>query len=574
MSHAEISTLIAIAVLLPFAGAVAMALVGGAARSRKAGSALYATLAFAINIALMSGFLEHPARASWGAIRFSTLSYPFFLVLNLLTVAAMLYAGFRRTSVDRPGVLLVALLAACGLGALAVAVTTLLPFILLWLGVTAVALLGLIAHGGAGLRGRLRAFIPWLVSDGLLVLGAIMCASWLKESSVLIKPPSLGNETQTVIVVALFLASALIRLGVFPAHVWIRDLTARTDSSWSSFFLGSANFLLSGFRLVITMTLLGRLVASDWGLGLSIVAVFSVVLGPALALRGNSTSACISDFYCMQSGFLLLSVALFSRPGLESGIFIALTSPLALTALFMAAGTAGELRGTGVLGQQRLAARLAPAAFGVTLVAGLGLAGAPPLDGFIGKAFTAVASVDKSGLQRFYVLAAAACLVAFAMALVAAVRLLAGSFSAEAPGQGSRKPVPLEGLAPLGICAASLMLGAFPGVLLRNFIQSASKLLFAPGFTGPAVAFKGAGAAATGTLASYDAWGPSVAAALLVVAVIATVAYLASRARHPSHGPETRRLPFLGGATGDYSAPWPALVTWLGLLGNRKGRLP
>lgn len=572
MSRAEVSTLIAIVVILPFAGSLAVAVLGGAARSRKVISAVYAMLAAGFNLALLSGYLQHPARAGWGSIKLSAFSYPVFLVLNLLTVAAMLYAGFRSSRVERPGLLLAAIPAACGLGALAVVVTTLLPFVLLWLGVTVVALLGLLAHGGAGLRGRLRAFTPWLVSDLLLVAGAILCATWLKESSILIKPPALGNETQTVIVVALFLASALIRLGVFPLQAWIRDLTARTDPSWSSFFLGSVNFLLAGFRLVIAMTLLGRLVASDWGLGLAIFALFSVVLGPVLALRSSSAAACASDFYCMQSGFLLLALALFSRPGLEAGLFIALTAPLALTAFMMATGTAGDLRGTGLLGQQRLPVRLAPAAFAVALTAGLALAGAPPFDGFIGKAFTALAGIDKSGTQRFYILAAAACLAAIAVALVASGRLLAGSYAAQAPQGGARRPALLEGLTPVGICVVSLMLGAFPGLLVRNFLQSASRSLFAPGFTGPAVAFKGAGAAVTGAMASYDAWGAVVAAALLAVAGIAAAAYFISRARHPSAGGAVRRAPFLGGAQGEHSMSWPVLLSWFAVSGGRGRR--
>ena len=572
MSRAEVSTLIAITVILPFAGALLIAVLGGAARSRKVACGLYAILAAAFNLALLNGYLDHPATASWGSIKLSALSYPAFLLLNLLTVAAVLYAGFRSSRVERPGLLLAALPAACGLGALAVIVTTLLPFILLWLGVTAVALLGLLAHGGAGLRGRLRAFSPWLVSDLLLVLGVILCAAWLKETSVLIKPPALGNETQTVVVVALFLASAFIRLGVFPLHVWIRDLTARTDPSWSSFFLGSANFILTGFRLVIAMTLLGRLVASDWGMGLAIVALFSIVLGPVLALRSSSAAACASDFYCMQSGFLLLALALFSRPGLEAGLFIMLTAPLALTGFLMATGTSGDLRGTGALGQQRLSVRLAPAAFAVTLLSGLALAGAPPLDGFIGKGFTALAGIDRSGTQRFYILAAAACLIAIAVSLVAAGRLLAGSHTAEPSPPGARKPALLEGLTPLGVCAASLMLGVFPGLLIRNFIASGARSLFSPGFTGPAVAFKGAGAAVAGATASYGAWGAVVAAALLSVAGIAAASYFISRARHPSAGAGIRRAPFVGGAQGVHSISWPALVTWKAASGGGRRR--
>ncbi|MHB8894766.1 MAG: hypothetical protein ACYC99_06245, partial [Candidatus Geothermincolia bacterium] len=289
MSHAEVSTLMAFSIIIPFAGALLIAAAGGTARVRKGLALSYAVVAASFNIALLSGYLQHPARGSWGAVRFTSLSFPVFFILNMLTVAGVLYASFRETRAGRPAILIATIPAACGFGALAVVVTTLAPQVLLWLGASAAALLGLLAHGNAGMYKRLRAFIPWLLSDALFVLGAILCSLMLKDSSIIIKPPlTSGGEAQVVVVVALFLASALVRLGVFPLQGWVSELVSRTDPSWSSFHLGSLNFLLAGVRLVVTVTLLGRLVATDWGLGLAIAALFSVVAGPLLAMRSGS----------------------------------------------------------------------------------------------------------------------------------------------------------------------------------------------------------------------------------------------------------------------------------------------
>src|SRR5665647_1243187 len=106
MSRAEVSTLIAITVIVPFAGALAVAVLGGAERSRKVIAVIYAMLAAGFNLALLSGYLQAQGRAGWGSIKLSALSYPVFLVLNLLTVAAVLYAGFRASRAERPGLLL------------------------------------------------------------------------------------------------------------------------------------------------------------------------------------------------------------------------------------------------------------------------------------------------------------------------------------------------------------------------------------------------------------------------------------------------------------------------------------
>jgi formate hydrogenlyase subunit 3/multisubunit Na+/H+ antiporter MnhD subunit len=572
MSSAEVSWIIGVTVVLPFAAAAMMVVAGGAARMRRMLAVGYAVLAAGFNLALLNGYLERSGRASWGAIKFTSFSFPAFLVLNMLTVGAVLYAGFRMSGVESPALLMASIPAACGFGALALVVATLLPFVLLWLAVSAVALLGLFAHGSVGFQRRLRAFAPWLAADALLVIGALLCSAWLKESALLIKPPTVANEAQTVTVVAFFLASALIRLGVFPLHWWTGDLVSRTDASWSSFYLGTVNFLLAGTRLVVAIVLLGRLVAGDWSLVLGIAALFSVVAGPMLAVRGRTVPSCSAGLYCMQSGFLLLSLALFSRAGLESGLFVLLTAPLFLTAFLMATGTATGLRGSTALGRQLLPVGAAPAAFGAMLLAGIAIAGLPPTDGFVGKAMVSLACFDKGGVNQFFMLAMAAALIGIAVSLVSVARLSGGVFSTGAGGGSVQKPAFMEGLVPLAICAVSVLLGAFPSLLLSNFIQRGSRLLFATGFTGPGIAFKGTGDIADAALRTYPAWGSVVGAFLLAVAALALVAYFASRAANPSAGPEQKFAPFLGGADGEYS--WSMQGT-LDLLPRRmRRRLP
>lgn len=554
MSSAEVTWLVAVTVVLPFAAGAVILVAGGAARMRRMLAVGYAALAAAFNLALLNGYLERSGRAAWGALKFTRFSFPAFFILNMLAVAAVLYAGFRLSGVERPSLLMAGIPAACGFGALALTVTTLLPLVLLWLGVSAMALLGLLAHGTVGFRRRLRAFAPWLVADLLLVIGALLCATWLKESAVLIRPPlTSGTETQTIIVVVLFLASALIRLGVFPVHWWTGDLVSRTDPSWSSFYLGSVNFLLAGARLAVAIVLLGRLVASDWGFGLAIAALLSVVAGPLLAIRGRTVPSCAAGLYCMQSGFLLLTFALFSRAGLESGLFVLLTAPLFLTAFLMASGTADGLRGSSALGRQMLPAGVAPAAFGVMLLSGIAIAGLPPTDGFVGKAMAALASLDKGTVSQFYILAMAAVLVALGLALVSVARLLGGVFSAGGSGKPFGKATLMEGAVPLGICAVSVLLGAFPGLLLSNFIGSGSRLLFPAGFTGPGVAFRGTGDLVSAALRAYPEWGAVVGAFLLGSALLVLVAYFASRAANPSAGLTRKAAPFLGGAEGTWS---------------------
>lgn len=559
MSRADTTLVVAFCVVIPFAAALLLALAGSAERMRKAIALLYAAVSSGFTLALLSGYLQHPSRATWGGLRFTALSYPAFFMLNMLTVGAVLYACFRSSGLARPSVLAASIPAACGFGGLALAVATLMPQVFLWLGASAAALVGLAAHGGTGAVKRFRSFIPWLVSDALFVVGAILCSVLLRDNAVLIKPPvTSGSETQVVIVMALFLASALVRLGVFPLQGWIAESMSRTDASWNSYYLGSLNFLMAGMRLVIAAALLARLVASDWSIGLAIAGMLSMLAGPLLAARADSVQGAAGGLYCMQSGMLLLALSLYSRAGQEGALFILITAPLALTAFMMSTGTASALRGSSSLGQHMLEARAAPSSFVATTVAGLSLSGMPVLVGFVASVNLAFASLDKANVTQYFVLGAVAALVASAIALVVVARVLAGSFSAATPSAAATRPRPFEGLVPVTACGFCVLLGIFPGLLFRNFIGSASRLLFAPGFQGPAIVFHGTGDAIAAALRGYLSWAPIIAAFVGVIASVVLVAYFTSRAARPSEGPAEHSAPFLGGARGTYSSSWSA----------------
>ncbi len=552
MSQADVSALLGAAIILPFGFAVAFVVAGVTPRLRGVLSIVYGLSAAGVNLALLNGFLTANRVPSWASFRLTGFNFPVMLVLELVSVPCMLYAGFRQRDERSQGLLTASIAAATGLAAAAVISRGLVAQLLLWEGVTACAIIGL-AVGKGDIRRKLVAFIPWLLGDVLFVVGTVLCGAWLKESSVLINPPLIsGSETQVVIIAALFLASALIRLGAFPFHFWIRDLLGRTDSSWSAFFL-PANFLLAGSRLVITSVFLGRLVASNWSTGIVIAGLASIVAGPLIALLGASTPEYVAGLYAFQAGVLVVGVGFFSRSGLEGALFCLLATPLLLSACMMSAGTADSLRGTRRFFRQGISARVAPAAFAALLISGFSLAGLPPLDGFVSKALVALAGFDRAMTSPFYALASGLILAAVAAAAVAAARALGGVFLTAGVESGAfKKPSPVEGASALALCAGSFMLGLFPGVLLRNFIRGGSVFLFPSGFTGPGVAFLGTGAAAQRAVTYYISWSETAAAFLLVSTAIALALYFAARAGRPSGEAGASLEPFVGGCSGRY----------------------
>lgn len=558
--------------ILPFPYALLTALAGNTPRTRRMLAAVYALVMGVLNLVLLNGFLS--AKKPWGigSLKPTHLGFAPFLILNLVSVAAVLYAAFREEGKGSARFIMAAIPAASGLGALAFLAGSIVSLAFLWEGVTLAAVAGLLANGGTGMRKRFLSFLPWIAADVLFLLGAILCGVWLKETAVLISPPlTSGSEVQVVIIMLLFLVSAVLRLGLFPFHYWVRDLVRRTDPAWSSFFLGALNYMLAGFRLFVVAALLSRLVVSDWSVAMALIGLLSVVAGPTIALRSRDVPGYLAGMYVFQGGFLLLGVGLFSRAGIDGAFFCLLVAPLFLTSAMMAAGTVEDLRGRGEYDGYALSARLAPAAFAALLISGMSLVGLPPLDGFVGKAIVAIGTMDKAFVNPLYALVGALVLAGVAVACVAMVRMLGGIFAGTPARTGHRKQSLVAGLAPLALCCGSVLLGVFPGLLIRNFIvKRASLQLFASGSTGPGVVFRVTGEAAGSAFSYYLNWSEAVAAFALAVSLFVLVAYAASRVVNPPGRSPAGVRPFLGGSQGDY-VPSPRSIATGGLL--RRGEL-
>ncbi|MBM3957628.1 MAG: hypothetical protein FJ313_06205 [Gemmatimonadetes bacterium] len=375
----------------------------------------------------------------------------------------------------------------------------------------------------------MRAFLPWLAADALFLAAVVLQFILLDESAVLVEPPlTAGSEAAVATVMALFLASAAVRLSVFPASFWVSDLVNRADPAWSAMFLGAVNFPVAGSRLLITAALVARLVAADWSLVLALLGAVSVVAGPVLALRKGSLGGYVAGMYTLQAGVLLAGTALFSRAGVDSAYFTLLVAPLALSAALMACGTVSHLRGGMGLDPGPIPRRAARAAFAALVVSGVSMVGLPPTDGFVSRALTALANLERASLDPLYALLAAALMAGAALAAAALARMLSSVFTPGASPLTGRRAHPLEGLAPAAVCAGSVFLGLFPGILVRNLVWDASRQLFRTGFEGPGVVFRGAGAAVERVFSFYNAWSETAAAFLLVALALALLSYFAA----------------------------------------------
>lgn len=189
--------------------------------------------------------------------------------------------------------------------------------------------------------------------------------------------------------IACLLVGLGVKSAIVPLHTWLPDAYGRAPSSVSA--LLAAVISKSTLLLMLKVGLGLGLPARDLGLGLMLLSFLNMTLGNGLALAQTHTKRLLAYSSIAQTGYIMFSLGVglrYGMPGaLRAGMFLLLTHAVMKATAFLSKGvchfycnttTVAELQGTA----QQLP--LAAATFGLSLA---GLAGIPPLAGFVSKWF-------------------------------------------------------------------------------------------------------------------------------------------------------------------------------------------
>lgn len=200
--------------------------------------------------------------------------------------------------------------------------------------------------------------------------------------------------------IGLVVIGLLLVVGAPPMQAWTRQVGEAAPGAIAGF--GSALGAVTGTAVLVRFAVeafgAGN---SRWTLFVIWLAAIAMLSGAVLALRATTMRRLIGDLAVAQAGFLLLAVASTGR-GLDGrstaaptallftlmGAAAALVAALLLTGIFDAAGLRPGIdahRGVG---------RRAPATAAFLSLALLGLAGLPPMAGFLGRLLIAESALN------------------------------------------------------------------------------------------------------------------------------------------------------------------------------------
>ena len=279
--------------------------------------------------------------------------------------------------------------------------------------------------------------------------------------------------------VACFVVGLGLKSALVPLHTWLPDAHGRAPSSISAMLSGIV--VQSTFYALLRVCLGLGLPSRDLGTLLIVLSLLNMTLGNGLALVQTHTKRLLAYSTIAQVGYLMFSVGVglrFDLPAaIQAGFFLILAQALMKGLAFLCKGACHFYRGTTTIEQLRGTAvhmPLVAVAFGLAL---LGLAGVPPLPGFVAKWLVLDGALDSSSALGIVGL------VAFLLNSVTALGYylpLLGKLFSKSPDSARVSVSPWMALPILLLGGLTLAVGLYPGPWLR-WTEAASAYLLALG---------------------------------------------------------------------------------------------
>lgn len=398
-------------------------------------------------------------------------------------------------------------------GALGAALANNLIVLLLCWEITTLMLFLLILEGGpAAKAGAAKTFAVLGFSDCcmLLAVGLILFAA--AEPDVTLDRLRLTVDSPlTLLCFLLLLAAALAKAGAIPFHTWIPAAVEGAPTDVMAFLPASLDKLL-GIYLLARCSLEFFAITRNLQLLLMTVGVVTIIAAVMMALIQTDLKKLLAYQLIAQVGYMALGIGTGSLIGIAGALFHMVNHALYKSCLFLAAGSVQRQTRTTRLDELGGLARYMPLTFTACLLAGLALAGVPPLNSFTSKWLIYQACLEVP--SRAAPLLVTAAVFGSALTLACFVKVIHSVFLGRPAALLAEREVreaPLAMTAPmLFLALVCVVFGVFATLPLGRFIAPAMETV---GWEGFSQRLHAGEVSALGTL-----WNPVLATGLMLAA--------------------------------------------------------
>lgn len=318
-------------------------------------------------------------------------------------------------------------------------------------------------YGGYNRRYASIKFIVYsLISSLLLLIGIMLLYSSVTPhtfsiSAIIASAGSISPSIQ-LLVLLLFAASFMIKMPVFPLHTWLPDAHTEAPTT-GSMILAGVLLKFGGYLLLLTFLMLP--IASHYAPYLFVLFLFSAVYSGLACMAQTNIKRLIA--YTSITDMALVGVGLSSMTALGTigAVYFMLSHGIAISLLFLVAGTIDELYGTLEIGKIKGVVKNYASLAYLFVIGVFGAIGLPLTAGFVADILTFIGSVAAYG--TFGVLPLAGVFLIGAALFWVVERMFMSSSSATEPYGAMDRSVIASGAL---LLAASIVLGVLPLLLI------------------------------------------------------------------------------------------------------------
>jgi NADH-quinone oxidoreductase subunit M len=325
------------------------------------------------------------------------LSYPIVLMISALGTITLFYSAIDMKESESPRAYYGNMLLFIG-GMIGVVLSTnLIEFILFW-EVMLLPSFIIISMFGVTEERKISALKYFLYTHfgsaflfaGVFIIGFLTSPHMLDPLDCPFDLSTIGAAMPAMLSVALgaLLGAALmilvafaVKMAIFPLHTWLPS--AYYDAPIpATLLLSSAMTKTAAYGIVRILILLLAPQLIDWRLGLMIVALITMYYGGILALAQDNLKSMLAYSSMSQMGYILFGLATLTLYGGLGGVFHIINHGIAIAVMWLTCGILLKQAGTFEYNKLRGLGAKMPLTAMCAVIAGLSLAGTPPLAGF------------------------------------------------------------------------------------------------------------------------------------------------------------------------------------------------
>jgi multicomponent K+:H+ antiporter subunit A len=337
------------------------------------------------------------------------LSLLFTLLITGIGTAVMIYAGYYFDEGREASRFLALLLAFTGSMLALVMAGNILTLFIAWelTSITSFLLISFYNHKESARYGASQALMITGGGGLALLVGLLLMGSAggsLEIADLLANGEILRAHPWYNAIVILILIGCFSKSAQFPLHFWLPG--AMSAPTPASAFLHSATMVKAGIYLLIRLSpVLGE--TALWTTVLPVFGLLTMLFGAIIALRQRDLKGMLAYSTISQLGALVALIGLPEQAGMKAVFVGILAHGLYKCALFLVVGAIDHATGTRDIEALGGLRREMPGFALVTAVAGLSMAGVPPLFGFVSKEMLLESNIEQPIVLAILVLSAA-----------------------------------------------------------------------------------------------------------------------------------------------------------------------